>query len=100
MFVCQIAPNNTCFTISKISKSINFGSMIIRPKKIGLVKNFLSPTHPHKSNVYENIYFLFQKTCTQTKKFVLANLFVRIYVFSLHAIRDRALCFPTKKRKV
>ena len=22
---------------------------------------FLSPTHPHKSNVYENIYFFFQK---------------------------------------
>ena len=48
-------------------------SLTIRPKKvvlfpeIGHVKIFLSPTRPHKSNVYENIYFLFQKN-THTNK--------------------------------
>ena len=47
----------------------------------GRVKVFLSPTRPHKSNMYESKYFLFQKTHTQTKKIILANLFVRIKVF-------------------
>ena len=81
---------------------------IFRPKKkvdlfreIGRVKFLLSPTRPHESNVYENIYFLFQKkTHTQTKKLPLANLFVRIYVFSLQTITGRALCFSTKKSAV
>ena len=47
----------------------------VGPKKvvlfpeIGRMKNFLSPTFPHKSNVYENIYFLFQKTHTKQKNF-------------------------------
>ena len=45
------------------------------------VKNFLSPTCPHKSNVYENIHFLFQKRHTQIKKVLLADLLVQIYVF-------------------
>ena len=43
--------------------------------KIGQVKIFLSPICSHKSNVYENIYILFEKTHTQTKKSPLANLF-------------------------
>ena len=43
------------------------------------VKNFLSPTCPHKSNVYENIHFLFQKKTHTNKKsstgrFTCANL--------------------------
>ena len=44
-----------------------------RPKKvvsfpeISRRKNFLSPTRPHKSNVYENIHLLFQKN-TQKQK--------------------------------
>ena len=36
--------------------------------KIGRVNFFLSPTRPHKSNVYENIYFLFQKNTHTNKK--------------------------------
>ena len=46
----------------------------LRPKKvvlfpeIGRVKFFLSFTRLRKSSVYENIYILFQKTHTQTKK--------------------------------
>ena len=46
--------------------------------EIGRVKIFLSPTHPHMSNVYENIYFLFQKKHTNkkisTSKFIRTNL--------------------------
>ena len=37
--------------------------------EIGRVKMFLSPTLPHKSNVYENIYFLFKKNTHTNKKF-------------------------------
>ena len=44
--------------------------------------------------------FCFRKTHRQTKKFPVANLFVRIYVFSLQTIKDRALCFSTKKSAV
>ena len=55
-------------------------------KKIGLGnlpgEKFLSPTRPHKSNMYVNIYFLFQKYTHTNKKFPLANLFVGIYIFS------------------
>ena len=40
--------------------------------------------------IYIYIYiYCFKKTHTQTKKFPLANLFVRIYVFSLQTIKDR-----------
>ena len=43
---------------------------------------FLSLTHFNKSNLYENMCFLFpKKTHAQTKKFPLANLSVRIDVF-------------------
>ena len=70
--------------------------------EIGRVKIFLSPTRPHKSNVYENIYLLFlKKMQTQAKKFPLENLFVRIYVFFLwNNKKGRALCFSTKKNAV
>ena len=46
----------------------------VRPKKvvlfleIGWVKMFLSPTRPHKSNVYENIYIYFYFKKMQTSK--------------------------------
>ena len=72
--------------------------ILIRPKKVGLfleigrVKKKLSPTRPHESNVYENIYFLCQKTRTQTKKFQLANLFVWIYVFFLSLVFQPRNC--------
>ena len=36
--------------------------------EIGRVNFFLSPTRPHKSNVYENIYFLFPKKHTTKQK--------------------------------
>ena len=70
--------------------------------EIGRVKIFLSPTRPHKSNVYENICLLFlKKMQTQAKKFPLENLFVRIYVFFLwNNKKGRALCFSTKKNAV
>ena len=77
-----------------------------RPKKVILfpkidrVKNFLSTTRPHKSNVYENIFFVSKTHTHKQTKFPLANLFVRIYVFSLQKIRDRGLCFSTKKSAV
>ena len=78
----------------------------IRPKKvvlfpeIGRVKIFFPTTRPHKPNVHENIFFVSKKTHTQTKKFSLANLFVRIYFFSLQTIKGRVLCFSTKKSAV
>ena len=68
------------FIIVILTESLTPKKVILFPK-IVWVKIFLSPTCPHKSNVYENICFLFQKTHTQTKKVPLANLFVRIYVF-------------------
>ena len=78
-----------------------------RPKKvvlfleIGRVKKFLSPTRPHKSNEYETIYFLFQKNAHINKtisnsKFIRTNL----QFFALQTIKDRALCFSTKKSAV
>ena len=45
--------------------------------------------------------FRFKKTCTQTKKLPIAILFVQIRTFfSLETIKDRALCFSTKKSAV
>ena len=65
--------------------------------EIGWVKIVLSPTRPRKSDVYENIYFLFQKNIHTNKKnstseFVRTNL--RIF---LQTKKDRALCFSTKE---
>ena len=56
--------------------------------EISHVKIFLSPTYPLKSNVYENIYFLFQKTHTHTHK-----------TFTSKSIRTNASFFPSKKKK-
>ena len=82
------------------SKFHNKAKKVALFPEIGRVKKILSPTRPHKPNVYENIYFLFQKKHTQTKRFPLANLFIQIYVFSLQKIKDRALCFSTGKSAV
>ena len=61
---------------------------------------FLSPTRPHKSNVHENIFFCFKKIRTQTKKFPLANLFVRIYVFlSLPLFFNQEKCYQSSSFK-
>ena len=68
--------------------------MNFRPKKvvlfpeIGWVKNFLSPIRPHKSNRYEHICFLFQKS-THTNK--------QMFFPSKNKI---GLCFATKKSAV
>ena len=70
-----------------IAHIISASLPIIRPKKvvlfpeIGCVKIILSLIRPHMSNVYDNIFILFQKN-TQTKNFPVASLFVQIYVFS------------------
>ena len=88
----QIIPTNSIFNILAIGQKyppffFNICRVILflnQAKKSSLVsgnrpgEDFLSPTHPHKSNVYENIYFLFQKKHTN-KKFPPANLFVRIF---------------------
>ena len=70
----NLIQRDTCFFCKAKKKSFLFSGN--RPRE-----NFLSPTRPHKSNVFENIYFLFQKTHTQTNKILLANSFVQIYVF-------------------
>ena len=82
--------------------TFNFGYALAK-KKSSLVsgyqpdENFLSSTHPHKSNVYENI-FCFKKTNTQTKKFPLANLFLQFYIlFPSNNKKLRSLFFKKKK---
>ena len=44
---------------------------------IGRLKIFLSPTHPHKSNVYGNIYFFVSKKHTHKQK----NFHLQIYSY-------------------
>ena len=68
--------------------------------EISHVKIFLSPTYPLKSNVYENIYFLFQKTHTHThthKTFTSKSIRTNVSFFPSKKIKDRAFCFSTKK---
>ena len=70
-------------------------STYIKPKKVVLfpeidrMKIFLSPTRPHKSNVYENIYFVFQKH-THTNKKIPIRKFIRtnLRFFSLQTKKD------------
>ena len=62
------------------------------------MKIFLSPTYPLKSNVYENIYFLFQKTHTHMHKtFTSKSIRTNASFFPSKKIKDRAFCFSTKK---
>ena len=56
---------------------------------------FLSPTRPHKSNLYENIYFLFQKSTQRNKKISASK-----FIFTIQIIKDTALCFSTMKSVV
>ena len=66
--------------------------------EISHVKIFLSPTYPLKSNVYENIYFLFQKTHTHMHKtFTSKSIHTNASFFPSKKIKDRAFCFSTKK---
>ena len=66
-----------------ISSVISASLPIIRPKKvvlfpeIGCVKIILSLTRPHMSNVYDNIFILFQKNINKkisSSKFIRTNL--------------------------
>ena len=50
--------------------------------------------------VWEYIYFVSKIHTHKQKKFPLANLFVRIYVFSHQTIKYRALCSSAKKSAV
>ena len=62
--------------------------------EIGRMKFFLSRTHLHKPNMYENIYFLFQKN-THTNKKIYTSKFIRTDLrFCLSS------CFSTKKNAV
>ena len=65
--------------------------------EIGRVKSFLSPSRPHKPNLYEYIYFLHQKNTHTNKTISLANLFVRIYIFFHLKNKRWGSCFSTKK---
>ena len=89
-------------SLLKCVNEVSFTLIQNQAKKSSLVSGnrsgeiFFITYRPHKPNVYENIYFLFQKKQTQTKKFPLANLFVGIYVFLLQSITDRAVKFMKK----
>ena len=45
------------------------GKKVVLFPEIGRVKFFLSPTRPLKSNVYDIMYFLFQKNMHKQKNF-------------------------------
>ena len=60
--------------------SLDQKKVVLFPE-IGQVKICFSPTRPHKSNVYENIYFCFKNTHTQTKnKKILTSKSIRTNV--------------------
>ena len=61
--------------------------------EIGQVKNLLSPSWLHKSNVYDNIYFLFQENTQKQKNFHWQIYSDAFMFFSLRKIKDRALSF-------
>ena len=85
---------------SHISSHFRPKKVILFPK-IDRVKNFLSTTRPHKSNVYENIFFVSKThTHTQTKKISTSKFICKNLRFSLQKIREKDLCFSTKKSAV
>ena len=106
VFWCFQEVEKGCIGNEWIKQRLVLGLDLIGAKKvvlfpeIGQVKIFLSPTRPHKSNVYENIYFLFQENThikkISTSKFICTNL----SFFSLQTIKDRGLCFSKKKSTV
>ena len=71
---------------------------LVRQKKSSLVsgnrlvKMCLSSTRPHRSNVYENIYFFFQTKNSHTNKNFFTSKFMRMNL----RFFPRALCFSTK----
>ena len=97
-----LAPQNSYYMESfQITEKVCSSRLIIflniGPKKVVLfpgivqVKNFLSPTRPNQ--MWMRIYiFCFKKIRTQTKKYPLANLIVRIYVFSLPLFFNQEKC--------
>ena len=72
-------------------------------KKIGLgnlpSENFLSPTRPHKSNMYVNIYFLFQKYTHTNKKISTGQFICRNLHFFPFKQKKKEL-FVYQRRKV
>ena len=70
--------------------------------EIDRVKNFLLHARPHKSNVYENMYFFVSKKHTHKQKNFhwQSYSYEFSYVFSLQKIKDKALYFSTKKSVV
>ena len=74
---------------------IHYAYIYVGQKKVVLfpeidrVNFFLSPTCPHKPNVYENIYFLFQKNTHRNKKFSTSKF-----------IRKNLRFFPSNKKSV
>ena len=65
----------------------------------GRVQIFLAPALLHMSNLYENIFFFcFKKTHKKTKEIPLARIYSYEFTFFFfQTIKDRALCFSTKK---
>ena len=90
----------------KVSEGVCLYLQAIRPKKkkivlppeISWVKIFLLPTRPHKSNVYENIYFLFQRNRHTNKKISTCKFICTILrFFHSNNKRQGSLFFNKKK---
>ena len=83
-----------CCHINPTKKSTNRAKKkVVLFLGIGQVKNLLSPSWLHKSNVYDNIYFLFQENTQKQKNFHLQIYSDTFMFFSLWKIKDRALSF-------
>ena len=83
-----------CCHINPTKKSTNRAKKkVVLFLGIGQVKNLLSPSWLHKSNVYDNIYFLFQENTQKQKNFHLQIYSDGFMFFSLWKIKDRALSF-------
>ena len=83
-----------CCHINPTKKSTNRAKKkVVLFLGIGQVKNLLSPSWLHKSNVYDNIYFLFQENTQKQKNFHLQIYSDAFMFFSLWKIKDRALSF-------
>ena len=95
--------NNYNPTMLKVTLTLQAKKKVVLFPEIGRVKTFLSPTRPPKSNVYENIYFLFQKYIHTNKtfstgKFILMNL--RFFSRSLFFQPRKKLLEQFFKRKL
>ena len=80
-------------------KELGQKKVVLSPE-IGWMKIVLSPTRPRKSNVCENIYFLFQKNTHKLKYFHWRIYSYEFTFLPLQAKKDRVLCFSIKKSAV